>query len=600
MEPEYESVSICSLPEEVLFKVMKLAGCFSTTNHDIRLVCKHFYKAYCAYAPCGLTFDSTKIGLHAINSMKHSLRRTTNFVIANCGLRGEGSILKEIVKYFAVHVQKLRFEAKILQRNSITLADLEFILRSMVNVEEVTFDKMLIDVDPKQLVLAVIRMPVLRKIILVDCDEDPADIILCVLEAPLLEAFYVQGYNEMLDFAEFFQRHKTIKNIAMSIAGILPNPQAFEHLQLSGLQFYFDSNLRGKFPMPHDVIARQPMLKYLNLLFDQNDVPYEQYAFDEFDVTRVTVNDETFTAVCRLTELESLKIVLYKVQPNTIEKIARLTKLKELVLIAIAEDDVDYESDYDYEVSKIRIDVRCQKCFQKLIATPLPKLESFTWSSNNNEIDYEHFLSSEEEEMMNHDREKEYSNLAKVNVAATMAPSFPLLKYLKIEMKLNVSINVREILMRFPHLETLQLATTSTFEGEPILTHEHIKRVKIREIEKHLLIEMLQSMSNLESLHIDKTNFSLDKVFLENLQSAVPSQLKEIKLNFTSGRHQDFAVENIVILQNIVENLQKCEIKLTGNCNFDSLAEKIDRSIHVSLPMSGDDIDDESYMQWRK
>ncbi|KAJ6648675.1 hypothetical protein Bhyg_03906 [Pseudolycoriella hygida] len=563
MEPEYESVSICSLPKEVLFKVMKLAGCFSTMNHDIRLVCKHFYKAYCAYAPCGLTFDSTKIGLDAINSMKHSLRRTTNFVITNLGISSENSILKEIVKHFAVHVQKLRFEREN-QQLSITLADLEFILRSMVNVEEVTFDGLLIDANPSQAFTTVIRMPALRKIILIDCDEDPADIILCVLEAPLLEVFNVQGNYEELDFAEFFQRHKTIKNIAMYIAGTLPNPPAFEHLQLSGLQFYFDGNFRGKFPMPHDVIARQPMLKYLNLLSDQNDVPYEEYYFDGDD-TKVTVNDETFTAVCRLTELESLKIAF-----------------------------------------KMRSDVQFQKCFQKLIAMPLPKLESFTWSSNNSEMDDEDFLSSEDEEMMNHARQKEYSNLAKVNIVATMASSFPLLKYLKIEMKPNVSINVREILMRFPHLETLRLATTSTFEGEPILTHEHIKHVKISEIEKHLLIEMLKSMSNLESLHIEKTNFSLDKVFLQNLQSAVPSQLKEINLNFTSERHQDFAVENIVILQNIAKNLQKCEIKLTGNCNFNTLAEKIDRSVNVSLPRSpkwyipGDDLDYESYMKlWK-
>ncbi|KAG4071552.1 hypothetical protein HA402_011706 [Bradysia odoriphaga] len=98
---------------------------------------------------------------------------------------------------------------------------------------------------------------------------------------------------------------------------------------------------------------------------------------------------------------------------------------------------------------------------------------------------------------------------------------------------------------------------------------------------------MLGLMPNLESLVVRRALFSLEKVYLERLQA-------------------NFAIDNVVILQNIVKKLQTGKIKLTGNCNFDSLAEKIDRSVGVSLPRSPkwyipfDDIGHESYMQlWK-
>lgn len=37
---------IVQLPPDILFKIFRLAGCISTKNHNIRLVCKQFYQVY--------------------------------------------------------------------------------------------------------------------------------------------------------------------------------------------------------------------------------------------------------------------------------------------------------------------------------------------------------------------------------------------------------------------------------------------------------------------------------------------------------------------------------------------------------------------------
>lgn len=60
MEPADLQIKILQLPAEILFKIMDLAGC-STANHTIRYVCKHFYKVYCAFTSCGLTFVSNEV-----------------------------------------------------------------------------------------------------------------------------------------------------------------------------------------------------------------------------------------------------------------------------------------------------------------------------------------------------------------------------------------------------------------------------------------------------------------------------------------------------------------------------------------------------------
>lgn len=531
--------------------------------------------------------------------MIQSLRRPSRFHIQNFEECSEASSLNKIVRHFATHVRKLRFGQR---RKKISLADFEFIMRSMINVEEVTLNELCIDGHHKKLANNLIEMPMLKKLILTDFHDESVDVISRV-KAKLLEELYVQGQTEVvLNFEQFFKNHKTIKTISMS--GKLLNPEAFLHLQLSKLQVYNGGNSDGNRMYLRDVIAYQPKLKHLDLLSDQG-VPFD-YWFDEDENPNVSVNDDLFAVICGLKELESLKIVIGQVTPHAIGKIANLTNLKELVLNA-AGDDIDFDNDYDYDVNEMRTDVQFQKCFRKLIATPLPKLESFTWSSKVCEVDNEYWM-SEDEEMMEHAREREYSSLGKVNIIATMAPSFPLLKFLKIEMKTNDAsdINVRDILKQFSHLDTLQLKTSSSFKGGQSSKHEHIKHVKINEIEKNFLIEMLESMPNLESLEIRDTQFSLDKSFLQNLQASIPDRLKKIKLKFNSQRREDFALENVVILQDIIKKLQKCEVKLTGNCNFDSLAEKVDRSVNVSLPRSpkwyipGDADDFESYMQlWK-
>lgn len=508
----------------------------------------------------------------------------------------------KIVKHFANHVITLRFDEN---EQAMHIADIALLMDSMNNVEEVTFTALKVNGYAKERSKnPTIQMPKLKRIILDDCyDAASVDGVLACVSAKSLEGLYVQGTN-VSDYNQFFNDNKTINSIVMATSDEQHNLKALDQLQLSELQIYLDGDSNGN--TVRDVVAHQPKLKHLNLLPDQQ-APYDHW-FDPDDDVKGIVHKDLFNIICNLKDLESLKMAIGQtVTPDAMRKMGALTNLKQIVISASAVEG-DFDNDYDYDVGKMRSDVHFQKCFQKLIATPLPKLESFTWSLKNCEWDDEYFM-SDDEDLMEAARHKEYSSLGRVNIIATMASSFSFLKCLRIEMKTNDAgdtINVRDALKRFCKLETLHLKTNSTFEGDPIQMHECIKHVKINEIEKHFLIEMLQMMPNLETFVVRNTLFSLDASFLKSLQAVIPQRLKNLELKFHSRKHQDFAMENVVILQTIVKRLVKGKVKLTGNCGFDSLAEKIDRSVGVSLPRSpkwyvpGDDIGYESYMElWK-
>lgn len=60
-QPPVSKTNILQLPEEILFKIMKLAGCCADPNNEVRLVCKRFYKVYCGFTLCGMTFNAKSV-----------------------------------------------------------------------------------------------------------------------------------------------------------------------------------------------------------------------------------------------------------------------------------------------------------------------------------------------------------------------------------------------------------------------------------------------------------------------------------------------------------------------------------------------------------
>lgn len=537
-----------------------------------------------------------------------SLRRTSRFEIANHAKCSEASKLKKIIQHFAIHVEKLKFSR---DDKNIMITDFEYIMRSMINVMEVTFDGLNIYGNPKKLAENPIPLPKLKKLVLEHCDEESMEIMLRLVKASSLEDVHVHIHNDdVFDFTPFFMVHKTIKRVTMS--GQLQHGNAFKQLELTNLQIYNDGNdffLR-------DVIGHQPKLKYLNLLF-HDELPYG--LDEEDDDPKPIVNDELFKVICTLTELETLKIGIGQLSSDAIAGIVNLVNLKELVLKPVGSNDYsDYDNDYDYDINQKRQRVNYRKIFRKLIAIKLLNLTSFTWSFGNDMNSYEFFDSdqedcaSDEEHFMGAAHRREFEDLGKINIIKTMAPCFPNLKYLKIKMaNSDDNVNVRDILELLPHLETLQLKMDCSFEGAPIELHEQIKHMKISNIEPNSLIEMMQLMPNLLSLEIVNTKFSLNKILLQNLQAAVPKSLKSLKLNLNSRNYKDFDVDNIKILQEILKNIQKCDIKLTGSANFDRVSNMIDRSIDPNLGRSmprspkgyypGDDYENhESYLKlWK-
>lgn len=557
-------MNILNLPDEILANIMKLAGCFLIKNHDIRLVCKRFYAVYCNFTSCCLTLDSYKVNSYnrtkclnvrhlvflsqihddIFDSIMHSLRRPFRMVIENHEKGLKNVKLKEIVERFAVHVSKLEFRR---DHENILIDDFGSIMRSMVNVEEAIFELNIYG-NPRKLKRDPITLPYLKKLILIHCDEESMDAIVC-LKASLLEEFHVHIHTEdEFDFTKVFKQNNTIKKVVMT--GKLQNPLAFKHLQLTHLQIYNDGNVS----FLREVISHQPNLKYLNLLFDQ-DLSYDTWWLEEDEESRIRIGNEVFEAICTLKHLETLKVGIEELLPDTVVGFVNLVNLKELVMTAVGEY-TDYESDSEYsdkEAKQVRKNVHFQTNFRKLISTSLPNLESFTWSLANCEVDY-------------HDNE--FSGLGDVNIIKTMARNFPNLKYLEIKMENTMDvINVRDALKLFPHLESLKLKICTSFVGEQIQMHENIKHMKIDGFEPKFLIEMLRLMPNLESLAM-MTTLSFNKNFLVNLQSAVPISLKNLELKLYSHIEQDFVIENIQILQYIIKNLNKCNINITGNCNL--------------------------------
>lgn len=461
-----------------------------------------------------------------------------------------------VVERFASYVQKLIFTL-----DDINITDYDFIMRSMVNVTEVYISGLNIQGNDTRCANKAIELPLLKKLVLEECE----DAIILRMHASSLEEFRVLDGIDC-DFTQFFENHKTIKRVTMYQAPA--QPKAFDHLQLTHLQIYNCSNCSHL----RDIIAHQPKLQYLNLF----------------------------------------KVGIGQVSPDAVKPALAFANLKQLVIKA--SDNVVY-SDYDddYDVNQMGRYAQFQKIFRNLISIPMPTLQSFTWSSEDCEVDDEYFFSDDEEMMVAaHRREFAPIGDTNINVFNTMAKYFPNLKFVKIDMKTSEDIfNIHSLLHSFPNLETINLKLNSVYEGDSIQMHGNIKHIKIRKLEQNVLTKMMHLTPNLESLEISDTKYSLKKSFLVNLQSTVPNSLKEVALKFHSSIGNDFGLDNIKILQEIIKNLKKCRIKLTGCCNFDSLSEKIDRSIDkkmgISLPRSlkgyypGDDWENhESYMElWK-
>lgn len=346
----------------------------------------------------------------------------------------------------------------------------------------------------------------------------------------------------------------------------------------------------------------------------EEDEDEEEFAYwMEEDESDANVNDKVFAEICKLKELETLKVRMGNTSLDNIKPDLVFSNLKELVMKVNGDIGNDFDNDYDNDVNQMQQDVNFQKLFRKLITIPMPTLQSFTWSLKNCEVDDEYFF-SDDEVVMGAARQREYSTLGdtKINVFKSMAKCFPNLKCLRIDMKTSNDIfNIHTLLKLFPHLEIIELEVNSVFEGDSIQLHENIKQVKIQRVKRNELIRMMDLMPNLESFEICDTQFDLKKNFLLQLQASVPSSMKSIKLQLHSSQHNDFGLDNIRILQQIVKNLSTYRVKLTGNCNFDTLSDKIhqsiDRKMGISLPRSpkgyypGDDWDDhESYMElWK-
>lgn len=155
---------------------------------------------------------------------------------------------------------------------------------------------------------------------------DFLDVVLS-LKANSLKEFIVFSDNWIFDYTDFFQEHKTIKRVVMT--GEMHYPDALKSLQLTHLCLYTDNK---KFRRV--AIESQPMLKHLN--FHLEDDPYYSWCDD---YTRSRVADKEFGIICRLSQLETLRLDIGKLSLDVVAGIKNLNILEELVLKVIGGDD---------------------------------------------------------------------------------------------------------------------------------------------------------------------------------------------------------------------------------------------------------------------
>lgn len=137
---------------------------------------------------------------------------------------------------------------------------------------------------------------------------------------------------------------------------------------------------------------------------------------------------------------------------------------------------------------------------------------------------------------------------------------------------------INEVLKLFPHLEKLMLDVSIDFESGPTLMHTNLKHLTINKLDFNLLIKVMQSLPKLKSLEITDDWFPFGNYFLQHIQAAIPQFLKRL-MTFGISHSRNTFPDKVTTLQEIIQILQSCKIKLIGNCDFKKFSETIDKSI---------------------
>lgn len=380
---------------------------------------------------------------------------------------------------------------------------------------------------------------------------------MCV-QSNLLEEFHFHGKN-IYDFTPFFERHRTIKKVTLS--GKLRHSIGCEHLQLTHLCVY---NSKNDFLC--EMIAHQPGLKHLELMYRKDlvrAIPFERRP-DDSSCYQLTVDYDVFQTICDLTRSETLSIQIGRLTATVVTNSSKLINLKKLVVKPTKDGCRQIYSAGDVEDIE-RACLRCEpykEIFRTFIATPLLTLESFTWSFRACCIG-----SIEHMKMI---------DLGSSQIVQ-MAKSFPTLKHLAIQMGDNHGrgdkINVNEILQACEQLKSLELQISSIGDGSSAQMHNNIECMRIAMLDGVHLIDMMRtiSMPKLHSLEgIGKVK--LEKTFLPNVLATIPSNLKDLQLNFTCDDEAELIVGNFNILREIFEGLQRCKITIFS-CDCDMAAK---------------------------
>ncbi|CRK91670.1 CLUMA_CG005319, isoform A, partial [Clunio marinus] len=489
------------LPDEIFFHIFQYVNISS--RKTVSLVCRKFYELICIVErdchPLDLSYQQICDGdIHdsIVNSFREFEDLTINLKHCRVVINIE-NILDVMVK-FGGRIKRFKLWCSIQSESSELLEwQLIKILNCLPNVEDLTLRNICVggrssDDDSE------LNMHKLRNLMIDYCMFDSPNILNKIPKDTVRDLIFTFEPVDETSYQQFFNKQTKIRKLE-----IFENDQInFSHLELEHLKISSNINL----PV---VLRQQPKLRYL-----------------DFAIT--WIDNEIFTAMCELKDLEVAKMLIDQVSCHVFKSLKGMFKLKELRL----DSHCSYDGGYLLELSMMQF----------------LQIEKFTLLFSERKISQE--------------------------ILIQLSQNFRKLKHIEF---LNRSISIINTLLEyFPNLESILFDFFSIF-GAPEdilivsedLRHENLKQfvvinINMNEVENtRSLLKLISVCPNLERIMLSK----LTGIFHEDLQQIFDDhpKLTHLSLEFDSFSLQ---YQTIQLIQSAVSRLK--HIRFDGLSNFPS------------------------------
>ncbi|CRL08624.1 CLUMA_CG021320, isoform A [Clunio marinus] len=474
---DLQRIHVLNLPDEIFLNIFSYIN-FSSRKKVSR-VCRRFYELMCVVRQ-----DCHPLELSRSQICDEEIRSS----IVNSSRKFEDLTIYRNSP--TISISKMEMNAI---ENSFKLleSDLRRIFDCIPNVENLTLDCIAVNIDTNEN-NSELNLYKLKKLTIMD-SSNCLNILNRLPKDTLKEAIMMSTHEEEIRFQQFFNQQTNIKMLELS-----ENSQVnFDHLRLEHLKLYPCINCINH----SNILRHQPRLRYI-------------------DFSNCLIDDDTFTAICELRNLEVAKMRVDLGLPcRVFESLKNLTHLKELQL----KSDQIHECNHLLELSRMHL-----------------KIEKLKLLYEEEKILPEFFI-----QLSQH-----FRNLKQVTIA-------------------NRSIStINTILEHFPNLESIIFNCDSWSPEEDILViSENLRHEKLKEIiVTHIfddsaditrsLLTLLNVCPNLERIMLSQ----LVEVYYEDLQQIINdhSKLTHLSLEFDTFDFEDGIID---LIRTAASRLQFIELE---------------------------------------